>query len=254
MGKVGNLTRLVDVVEPNQSGHIRDRRSLRVVLVGMVALVIALVAVAISGAAAPTDASVKNFQQCSNDAPPSTATDCPGGWINGILQSTNSHYAEDDVTPQRVILVLPKDGPLTGRTVEIKYQTRKGGVHAYDSLATWNHTQTTAARCSEVNPADCVAGPASTFPIPSDPAVVSDNNGPGSATSGHQLAGQVVTMYGGTITGVSVPVHTSGSGDQDASVVVTYSVSDLSSAGKVMLLFGGHIAPSLGPRGWGVGG
>ncbi|MGH2526847.1 MAG: prealbumin-like fold domain-containing protein, partial [Actinomycetota bacterium] len=195
------------------------------------------------------------FQQCANNAPPSTATDCPGGWINGILNANNSHYAEDDVTSQRAILTLPKDGPLTGRTVKIDYQSRKGGVHAYDSLATWNHTQTTADRCSDLNPADCVGGPASTFPIPADPTVVADNNGAGSATSGHQLAGQVITMYGGTITGVSVPTHDdpSGSGDEDAHVIVTYSVPDLSSAAKVMLLFGGHIAPSTGPRGWGVG-
>ena len=255
MGKVGNLTRLVDVVEPDRSARGGDGRSLRMVLVGMVALAIGLIAVAISGAAPGTDADVKNFQQCANDAPPSTATDCPGGWINGILNANNSHYAEDEVTPQRAILALPKDGPLTGRTVKIDYLARKGGVHAYDSLATWNHTQTTADRCSDLNPADCVAGPASTFPIPADPTVVADNNGSGSATSGHQLAGQVMTMYGGTITDVSVPTHDdpSGSGDEDAHVIVTYSVPDLSSAAKVMLLFGGHIAPSTGPRGWGVG-
>jgi uncharacterized repeat protein (TIGR01451 family) len=255
MGKVGNLTRLVDVVEPDQSARGRDGRSLRMVLVGMLALAVALVAVAISGAAPGTDADVKSFTQCANDAPPSAATDCPGGWINGILNANNSHYAEDDVTPQRAILTLPKGGPLTGRTVKIDYQARKGGVHAYDSLATWNHTQTTADRCSDLNPADCVAGPASTFPIPADPTVVADNNGPGSATSAHQLAGQVITMYGGTITGVSVPTHDdpSGSGDEDAHVVITYSVPDLANSAKVMLLFGGHIAPSTGPRGWGVG-
>ncbi|HEU5263751.1 MAG TPA: hypothetical protein VFU34_03880, partial [Gaiellaceae bacterium] len=221
----------------------------------MVVLAVALFAVAVSGAAPGDEASIKNFQQCSNDAPPSAATDCPGGWINGILNNNNSHYAEDDVTPQRVILVLPKGGPLTGRTIEINYQARKGGVHAYDSLATWNHTQTTADRCSDLNPADCVGGSASTFAIPADPTVVADNNGSGTATSGHQLSGQVMTMYGGTITGVSVPTHTDpgGTGDEDASLVVTYDVPDLSQNTKVMLLFGGHIAPSTGPRGWGVG-
>ena len=74
------------------------------------------------------------------------------------------------------------------RTVEITYLTRKGGVHAYDSLATWNHTQSTADRCADINAADCVPGAAITFPIPLDPTVVADANGAGSATSGHQLA------------------------------------------------------------------
>ena len=51
------------------------------------------------------------YDQCANDKPPSTASDCPGGWINGILNANNSHYAEDDVTPQRAVLELPANGP-----------------------------------------------------------------------------------------------------------------------------------------------
>jgi uncharacterized repeat protein (TIGR01451 family) len=214
-------------------------------------------AIAAASSAAPgTNASVPVFDQCANGAPPSSSTGCPDGWINGILNQNNSHYAEDDVTPQRVVLELPKGSATTGRTVEISYQTRKGGVHAYDSLATWNYTQTSADRCDDLpGSVPCPGGPASTFPIPSDPTVVADDNGGGSATSGHQLGGQVMTMYGGTITGVSVPYHDdpSGTGDEDAHVTVTYSVPSTDDGVQVMLLFGGHIAASLGPRGWGVG-
>jgi uncharacterized repeat protein (TIGR01451 family) len=256
MRKVGNLTRLVDVVEPDQAARGRDGRSLRMVLVGMFALAVALVAVAISGAAPGTDADVKEFDQCANGAPPSTATDCPEKWINGILNANNSHYAEDEVTPQRVVLELPKNSPTTGRTVEISFLTRKGGVHAYDSLATWNHTQTSADRCgANLNAAYCLPGPATTFPIPPDPTVVADNNGSGSATSGHQLGGQVFTMYGGTITAASAYTHDDpgGSSDSYAHITLTYSVPSTANATNVMLLFGGHIAASLGPRGWGIG-
>jgi len=265
MGKVGNLTRLVDVVEPDSLTHRRDGRSLRMVLVGMVAIAIGLFAVAVSGAAPPTEADVKEFDQCANGAPPSLATDCPEKWINGILNEQNSHYAEDDVTPQRVILVLPKNGDTTGRTVEISYLTRKGGVHAYDSLATWDHTQTDADPCgANLNAAYCVpdTAAATTFPIPPDPTPVADNNTPPgtpSPTSGHQLAGQVFTMYGGTITETSQYTHddAGGSGDSYAHITLTYDVDapgpTLADDHTVMLLFGGHIASSLGPRGWGVG-
>src|SRR5204862_81856 len=41
-----------------------------------------------------------------------------------------------------------------------------------------------------------------------------------------------------------------GPGDDYASITVTYSVA--STPTKVQLLFGGHLAPSVGPRGWGA--
>jgi uncharacterized repeat protein (TIGR01451 family) len=248
MRKVGSLT--------GMEGATRATRavSLRVVLAGTLAAAVGLVIAAVSGAAGPT-ASVSVFDQCSNGAPPSTATDCPGGWINGILQQNNSHYAEDEVTPQRVVVDLAKGSPLTGRSIEVSYLTRKGGVHAYDSLATWNHTQTSADRCAGLAAANCVGGAASTIAIPSDPTVVADSGGGGSATSGHQLGGQVFTLYGGTLTGVSGYTHDdpAGTGDEYANVTISYSVPSTTDGAKVMLLFGGHIAPGLGPRGWGPG-
>src|SRR5262249_17243465 len=143
--------------------------------------------------------------------------------------------------------------------ITIKYLARKGqggvGNHAYDSLATWNYTQANADRCQGIPASECVAGPPSTFLIPSDPTVVADSNGPGSATSGHELpdANRQMTMFGGTITGVSAPVHdnAAGSGDDFATVTVTYSVASTATDTNVQVLFGGHLAASTGPRGWG---
>src|SRR3990172_800102 len=60
-----------------------------------------------------TDGDAAVFDQCANDPSPSVATDCPGSWINGILQSNNSHYAEDQSVPQRLVIDLPAGGPLT---------------------------------------------------------------------------------------------------------------------------------------------
>jgi hypothetical protein len=214
-------------------------------------------------AAASTDAGVSNYQQCANGAPGSAgdSTDCvPQGWINGILNANNSQYHEDQVTAQRLVLDLPNNGPVTGRTITLKYLARKGqggvGNHAYDSLATWNVTQANADPCQGINPLSACpasAGVATTKQIPVDNTVVADSNGAGDSTANHELpdAQRMMTMYGGTITDVSTPVHDnpSGSGDDYAQVTVTYSVT--STPTKVELLFGGHLAASSGPRGWG---
>src|SRR5436190_10749884 len=215
-------------------------------------------------AASPTDASVNDYAQCANDKPGSVKptqdpTDCvPQGWINGILNAQNSQYSEDQATAQRLGLDIPSGGPTTGRTITIRYLARKGqggaGNHAYDSLATWNYTETNADRCQGLQAADCPGGSASTFLIPSDATVVADSNGAGSSTALHELpaANRMMTMYGGTITGVSVPTHdnAAGPGDDYATIAVTYSVASTATDTKVQLLFGGHLAASTGPRGW----
>jgi hypothetical protein len=238
----------------------RFRFLLMPILVAALVVLGALVAGGSVLAASSTDASVNNYQQCANDKPGSATdpTDCvPQGWINGILNANNSQYTEDQVTAQRLGLDVPSGGPLTGRTITIKYLARKGqggaGNHAYDSLATWNFTQANADRCQGLAAADCPGEPPTTFQIPVDNTVVADSNGAGDSTANHELAdaNRLMTMYGGTITGVSAPVHdnASGSGDDYAQITVTYSVA--ATPAKVQLLFGGHLAASIGPRGWG---
>jgi hypothetical protein len=208
-------------------------------------------------AAPSTDASVSEYSQCANGAPPSTTTACPQNWINGILNPNNSGYHEDQNTAQRLFLDLPRNGPTTGRKIILKYLARKGqggvGNHAYDSLGQWNYTQTSADRCQGVTAANCPGGSESKFTIPVDNTVVADSNGAGSSTALHELpdANRYMSMFGGTITNITAPVHdnAAGSGDDYAQVTITYSVT--STPAKVELLFGGHLAPAVGPRGWG---
>jgi hypothetical protein len=238
------------------------RRTKRVLAIGLVFGLAILVAVLVTGgtvfAAPSTDASVSEYSQCANDKPPSTSTACPQKWINGILNAQNSHYHEDQVTAQRLFLDLPRNGPTTGRTITLKYLARKGqggvGNHAYDSLAQWNFTQTTADRCQDVTAANCPGGLESKFTIPVDNTTVADSNGSGTSTANHELpdANRYMSMFGGTITNISTPVHdnASGSGDDYAQVTITYSVT--STPAKVELLFGGHLAAAIGPRGWGA--
>jgi Bacterial Ig-like domain (group 3) len=204
------------------------------------------------GLAAST-ASVVDFSQCANDPAPVDA--CAGGWINGILNGSNSDYHEGEVVPQRLVLTLPAGSPGTGRTITLQYETRKGTVHAYDSLATWNHSQTAAGRCDGLAAADCPGGLPSSYAIPDDPASVPPATLNGAVTTSHMLSGaaRMMTMYGGTITGVAVPSHHSSGGNELADVIVTYSVPSTASDTNVQLLFGGHLASSLGTLGWGPG-
>jgi hypothetical protein len=66
---------------------------------------------------------------------------------------------------------------------------------------------------------------------------------------------RLMTMYGGTITDISAPVHdnAAGPGDDFATLTVTFDVPDTTQDTNVMLLFGGHLAAALGANGWGSG-
>ena len=215
-----------------------------------------------AGAAPSTDPfDVVDFKQCANGAPTQTVvTDCAEGWINGALNAQNSHYREDEVVPQRAVFKVMKGGPATGQ-LSLEYLVRKADHHAYDSLTTWNLTQTTANRCQGLSAANCPVGTASTFPITADTTDVPPV-GPGISpeTQEHDIPG-VMTMYGGSITGIAAPVHTLSGNDETARTDVGYAVTDVNPAdGKadaatvVMLLFGGHLASGTQvERGWGAG-
>jgi hypothetical protein len=231
------------------------------VLAFVIASAMLLVATATFAAKPIPQVSFVDYAQCVDGTADDLATNCPGGWINGILQASNSTYHEDEVTPQRAELLVPAGAPTT-HTMTFTYQARKGsaGVHAYDSLATYNYTQTTADRLQGLNAADQVGGAATTLAIPNDPQVLAPFTSPATGvTSTHQLTGQVMTMFGGTIDSISVPVHdcvvagkcNDASVDDYATTTITFHVASVPQ--KVQLLFGGHIASSTGPRGWGPG-
>jgi hypothetical protein len=230
-----------------------------------------LVMGAVAFAAKPVpQVSFVDYAQCADGTANDAALDCPGGWINGILQASNSTYHEDEVTPQRAELLVPKGAP-SSHTVTFSYQTRKGAasVHAYDSLATWNYTQQNADRCQGLLPADCVGGTATTAQIPVDNTQVAPISGSlTSSTADHELsdANRLMTVFGLGATdtlSVSTPVHDCAlatpnfcgdpTKDDFATITVSFTVNASASDKKVQFLFGGHMAPSGGPRSWGAG-
>ncbi len=196
---------------------------------------------------------ISDYAQCQIGNPKPAALDCAEKWTNGILNATHNDYAEDEVVPQRLLMDFGGPG---AHSVTITYMARKdssGQRHAYDYLATWNHTYTGADRCQTPTATGCIGGSASTYPIPSDPNSVTPG-GP-QPTAAHELpqADRQFVMYGGAITGTSAITHSvdpSETGSDYGNITVNFTVG---AGGKVQLLFGGHLAAGLGERGWGAG-
>ncbi len=237
------------------AAETRARRSRTTVLVVLILGIAGFTpALAAKPGGGGTSISVAEYAQCQDGAPPSTNSGCLR-WGNGVLNSSNSSYGEDQVTPQRLLLNTTTGS--TGNTVTIKYMTRKGspGVHAYDSLATWNYTQTTADRCLGLKANACPGGAKSEFQMVTDPNPVTPSAvGIPNATSAHELGAEhrKWVMYGGTITGATQPVHSADPNEAGADYA-TVTVSFTANSSKVMLLFGGHLAAGTGPTGWGAG-
>lgn len=250
-------------------------------LAGVAALGLASTAMVLGGAAqaAPSakSLSVVNYAQCANGT--GSATSCTGGWINGILQSSNSHFRESDVTPQRLQISAATD---TVHTVTLTYQTRKGGssdgTHAYDGLSTYTDTVSGARAdrclgltaqmkqglgCPSASDADG-DDPHSSLDIPRDVTEVGPAAAGVSKVTGDHVPGQrsgdtpeKFIMYGGTLMNVvdqnGQPYSHSdpmGSGDDYATITIRFTAT----AANTQLLFGGHLAVSPTTRsGWGTG-
>ncbi len=243
------------------------------------------------GQAASTTVSVSDYSQCPNGT--THQLECLStGWVNGALNGNNSSFREGEVTPQRLLVLIPAGASVTGHRIDVDYLARKGGTtsgkHAYDYLATYNKTVSNADRCQGLP--NCPAGAGFAFDIPSDSTSVPPESNPISsvtdATSDHELAqaDRKFWFFGPVdqTTGLSTsgPTHSCASGpgcktsDDYAKVRINYNLLDDGSAGDVdvgndgkvdantyvQLLFGGHLAVGCdsstcggSPKGWGFG-
>jgi hypothetical protein len=230
---------------------------------------------AVSFGAPAKPISVVDYAQCANGMPPSEAVTCTDGWLNGILQASNSHFHEGDVTPQRLLAFMntSSDATCSGTTitgchsVTLSYQARKGSTHAYDSLATWNHTVTDADRCQGLTTAvqDAIGCdgdalddvPDDVLAIGEDPTIVEPFTAASGATNAHDLGGQALEIYNGDLIAMTAPEHdTPNCGPSkcfdDYATVTIYYAAD--AGDTIQLLFGGHLAVSPTDRGgWGEG-
>lgn len=187
-----------------------------------------------SGFAAETDfaamlPNAANLDQCAN-GPFNAPTSCTGSnWQNGNVSQSQGHYYEGESIPYRLKFDSLSTGAGNPHTVTIEWDTTQGGKHAIDYITSYNRTEVIGNNpCSGVVPA---CGVATTFPIPIDPNVTN--------AGVTQLGGQVFTMWGGTITGVSA-YTLSGSylGNSSTRITLTF----IANQSNPVLAWGGHIA------------
>ena len=229
----------------------RVRRGTMGVVATVVALIASMLIMENAGAAAAT---AVDYSQCMNGslgADDATDSGCVS-WGNGILQASNSHYREDEVTPQRLTVRFNTTGE---HTLTLRYQTRKGAIHAYDSLASVDYTQEDAVNLRCMGLSACASA------ATTDEAIIPVDTGtPGSFTdsTGHVLpdASRKFKVFGGTIVSgagdvaVATYGHDMSGSDEYASITIKVNATRNE---PLQLLFGGHIAAPEGPRGWGLG-
>jgi len=239
---------------------VRESKKRRTPLLVM-ALFGVIVGVLIGGgpfsSAASTKPSVANYQQCSNN--PGAKNVCGGGWINGIINTGGSQYAENNATAQRLILDLPA-GSGNDQKFTLKYLWNKGNNHAYDSLVKWN---TTISGLDATGVCAGVTGtcPANTnfnggngdsqFAIPQSTCTTGGVNG---GSAGFGIASRDMVMWGGSIANITKPVNDSStcslSADEYETVEVDFHVTSLPA--MVMFMFAGHLACGTSRTGcWG---
>lgn len=177
------------------------------------------------------------LQQCANGSFSAAPRACSGSaWISGTVNKNNSHYVEDNATPLRLVF----SGLQVGSTNVITFQwdTTEAGVHAYDYLESFDHTETLGMGdnpCSGV--AGCSLGTFTTVAVPVDPLV--------SGSGVIQRAG-VFVLFNGTLTGVSAYQYVGTfTGRSTATITLTFTAN----TSNPVLAIGGHLARQVD---WGV--
>lgn len=238
--------------------QMSKRRRTPLSVMSVMALLAVMAGVLIGGgtfsSAASTSPSVSDYSQCANGKAQSNA--CPSGFINGILNANNSSYSEDQVTAQRLVVVFPLAG---SHTIDLQYLVRKANNHAYDSLATFDQTQTGAGYCdsftgkAKTNCESATSGSPAMQDIPADGlAVNSACTTTSTTTSDHQIPG-VFKMFGATFTGTPSYLGTTSDTSQGLYQNIEIPITTAGANATVYFYFGGHLAAGLGSRAWGSG-
>ena len=194
MGTVGNLQRRVGI-----AGAIAG---------GLAALALVLLPGGARSAPGPPAA---NLDQCRNGAstsPANCVVDSNVGWVNGNAGASNSHYVEGYSIPYRATLTeIPTGTPIT---LTLGYDIKHSRKHALDYLTHFDRLEPHAPfghSAESVEPLSGVSGVSATVSVFNIPAPSSAGSSvPGQPTSSfNSLRGseRQMTLYGGTITGVS---------------------------------------------------
>jgi hypothetical protein len=179
-----------------------------------------------------------DIDQCANGtfaAPENCNNTWPNNWVNGNLNSGNSHYFEGDSVPYRMVIDGLTPGS-TGNTAVFAWDVTQGDKHALDYLTDFDRTVGGANPCTGI--AGCVLANENNFPIPADSFAVA------------QIAGSF-SMWGGTITsasayGINPGANDCVAGDPNFADTQTdircITVTFTATASNPVLAWGGHIA------------
>src|SRR5205814_6340317 len=108
-----------------------------------------------------------------------------GGWVSGNVNGSKATYFEGDSLPYQMLMTNLAKGT---HTLIIDWDTTKTGLHALDSITSFNRTVGQADPCAGSGLAGCnKLTPTSTFPIPIDPHV--------SGAGVTQLSGQIGSAH-----------------------------------------------------------
>jgi hypothetical protein len=160
-------------------------------------------------------------------------------WQNGNLNGNNARYPEGGIVPFRLAI----EGLTPGNhSIHINYDFTAGGHKAYDFLATWNgwRTPNLCSMSGGAISSMCPGLPGSSSrAFPSDPYVA--NSLAVSLAELYSGVGRRLTIWGGTITSISGPVH---SGSPNGNSTGDFLVRFRSTGSAVLFAWGGHLAQS----------
>ena len=193
----------------------------------------------VSAGAAVFGASAKpsaDLDQCRNGTIASPVACAGGAWVNGNAGASNSHWLEGESIAYR----MKFGGLSTGaniHSITFEWDTTQNGKHAIDYITSWDRSvPPNSDACTDVLGAGACLTP-SMYPIPPDTNVTSLGVTP--------LPGQNLTLYGGSITGVSTnPAYTL-SGSYAGSSSTRITVNFTAAVANPVLVWGGHIATRL---------
>jgi len=172
----------------------------------------------------------------------------PPEWSNGNINSSNSCYSEGTAVPYRAFIDAALGADST-HFFTIEMEWTKGGIHAFDFLASYDFSEDSAINlaggpCGSVGtsaPGDCV-DPADSLELP-DPTLTSNYSGPipGDFYPGSYVYNGTHYLMAYNVDSIWIDSYQFGgtSSDRTWSVVVHYKQS---AAGTVGFYWGGNLA------------
>jgi hypothetical protein len=154
------------------------------------------------------------------------------GWVTGNAGFQNSHWAEYQFLPYRMLFSNLQIG--VQQTVTIGYDILKDDVHAIDYLGTYNATETLNDPCFGVAGCSFAPGDYSAIAVPEDTVTVTSNINPNTGLNITQLPGEI-RMWGGVIDSIAYEPYAGGD-ERRVTIVFTPSVPN------PVMAWSGHVA------------